>query len=105
MPAGNRFSDPGYQKRALTGMDLQEYRKQIDVIDDEIVRLFRRRMEIVDEMGRLKRSKGVEPEDRNREAEIVGRLSETVSDDLKPAVARLYNPIFSIGKERMKRSE
>lgn len=86
-------------------MDLQDYRNRIDAVDDEIVRLFVRRMEIVDEMGRLKRSAGVAPADPDREAAIVRRLSESVPESLKPALERLYETIFSIGKERMSRSE
>ena len=43
-------------------MDLRPYRERIDVLDDEIVRLFAQRMEIVEEMMRLKREAGVAPE-------------------------------------------
>ena len=80
-------------------MDLHPYREQIDALDDEIVRLFARRMEIVAEMMRLKKQEGIPSEDSGREAEIVGRLSEQVHAPLRPAVARLYETIFSIGKE------
>lgn len=86
-------------------MDLQPYRERIDALDDEIVRLFACRMEIVEEMMRLKREEGIHPEDSGREAEIVGRLSARVPASLRPAVARLYETIFSIGKESLSRSE
>ena len=79
-------------------MDLRPYRERIDVLDDEIVRLFAQRMEIVEEMMRLKREAGVGPEDSGREAEVVARLSAQVPVALRPAVARLYETIFSIGK-------
>ena len=70
-------------------MDLRPYRERIDVLDDEIVRLFAQRMEIVEEMMRLKREAGVAPEDSGREAEVVERLSSQVPASLRPAVARL----------------
>lgn len=79
-------------------MDLRPYRERIDALDDEIVRLFAQRMEIVEEMMRLKREAGVCREDCGREAEIVERLSAQVPDALRPAVSRLYETIFSIGK-------
>ena len=79
-------------------MDLLPYRERIDALDDEIVRLFARRMEIVEEMMRLKRESGVSPEDAGREAEVVERLSAQVPASLRPAVAWLYETIFSIGK-------
>lgn len=83
-------------------MDLQPYRERIDALDDEIVRLFARRMEIVEEMMRLKRESGVDPEDAGREAEILERLSVQVPESCRPALKRLYDTIFSIGKDRMK---
>lgn len=79
-------------------MDLLPYRERIDALDDEIVRLFASRMEIVGELMRLKEQEGILPEDTGREAEIVGRLSAQVPESLRPAVARLYETIFSIGK-------
>lgn len=82
-------------------MDLSPYRDQIDVLDDEIVRLFVRRMEIVGEMMRLKQAEGVGREDRDREARVLERLSEQVPASCRPALKRLYETIFSIGKDQM----
>ena len=80
-------------------MDLQPYRAHIDALDDEIVRLFAQRMDIVAELMRLKREEGIGPEDAGREAAIIERLSAQVPEDLRPSVARLYTTIFSIGKD------
>ena len=57
-------------------MDLQDYRDRIDAVDDEIVRLFRRRMEIVEELGRYKLEQGLPIEDVRRESAVLGGLTE-----------------------------
>ena len=86
-------------------MDLQSYRTRIDALDDVIVRLFAQRMDIVAELMRIKRREGAGVEDAGREAAVVERLSAQVPEELRPAVARLYETIFSIGKERASRPE
>ena len=40
-------------------MDIQELRKQIDRVDDELVRLYGERMELTRQVGRYKREHGI----------------------------------------------
>lgn len=83
-------------------MDLLSFRVRIDALDDEIVRLFRRRMEIVAELGRLKSAAGVPMADPEREEAVIARLSESLPENLRPALRQLYEALFSAGKELMK---
>lgn len=51
-------------------MDLEDYRKEIDRVNAEIVDAVSRRMNIVEEIGEYKKQNGMEIKDENRE-EIV----------------------------------
>lgn len=82
-------------------MDLLPYRSQIDALDDEIVRLFRRRMEIVEELGRRKPAAGLPLADPEREEQIIARLCGQLPESLQPGLRRLYETLFAIGKDLM----
>ncbi len=79
-------------------MDLLEIRNKIDGIDDEIVELYKKRMELCKEVGiiKCKTEKGVH--DGKREKEIVYRLSQSVPEDIKIYLKELYDTIFFTSK-------
>jgi chorismate mutase len=57
--------------------ELEKLREQIDSIDDEIVGLLSKRMDIVKEVGKLKKEHQVEPLDTNRlEALLTSKKSK-----------------------------
>ena len=56
-------------------MGLQESRKKIDSIDDQIVTLLNRRAAEVKRIGRLKAASGIPLVDAKREAEIYRRVA------------------------------
>ena len=51
-------------------MDLQDYRQEIDRLNREIADTISKRMNVVDEIGQLKKEKDLEIEDENREEEV-----------------------------------
>ena len=51
--------------------ELKKLREQIDSIDDEIVSLLSKRMEIVKEVGKLKKEHKIEPLDVKRLEEVL----------------------------------
>jgi chorismate mutase len=74
---------------------LDEYRKEIDTIDDEIMRAVSKRIAIVHKIGKLKKENGVKPLDENRWQQVLqDKLTKAkdlnLSDDL---VRKLYNLI------------
>ena len=71
-----------------------ELRKDIDKLDDEIVELLRKRIEIVKKIGEIKKEKGIPMRDKQREAEIIERLKLD-----KDFAARLYNVIFEYSED------
>lgn len=55
-------------------MDIDDWRRQIDVIDSEILRLLNRRAQCTIEIGKIKRGKQLPIYSPEREKEILERL-------------------------------
>lgn len=66
---------------------MKEYRQRIDEIDDEMQKLFVERMEVVKKIAFEKKAKGLEVLNKERETEILTRLSEQLED---PILSGLY---------------
>ena len=79
-------------------MELNEIRKSIDHIDDEMARLFSRRMDCAREVAEAKQQTGKPIRDHAREREIVNRLTARVGDDCAPYVRALYSHIFDLSR-------
>ena len=82
---------------------INKLREEINVIDNEICRLFEKRMKLSLEIGEIKKKSGVPIAFPDREREIVNRLRNNVDDWCKDYVSELYNYIFAISKECQKR--
>lgn len=79
-------------------MDLQEARRVIDEIDDQIVALYNKRMEASKEIGLAKAKEGKSVNVPEREKAILNRLAEQVDDDKKVFLKQLYNTVFYTSK-------
>lgn len=79
-------------------MDLTDYRKQIDGIDDEICRLFAKRMEVVYSIGKYKSEHDVPLNNGSREREILTRISKQLPPDMEDFGRVLYRSMFDISK-------
>lgn len=76
-------------------MNLDEYRKEIDSIDAEIIALLNRRAETARNIGLIKSSAGLPILDRTREIEILERISAENSGLFEDqALARIYGEIL-----------
>ncbi len=73
---------------------MEELRKQIDVIDDEIAKLYVNRMAICKEIGLKKAQQGSSVNVSEREKFIVKRITEGKDDDMKRYLKHLYETIF-----------
>lgn len=73
---------------------MEELRKQIDVIDDEIAKLYVNRMAICKEIGLKKAQQGTSVNVSEREKFIVKRITEGKDDDMKRYLKHLYETIF-----------
>ena len=59
---------------------LDELRKEIDEIDIEIIHLLGKRMDIVREIGKLKKENDLAPLDEKRWQEVVKKVSKIAKD-------------------------
>lgn len=81
---------------------LNEYRKQLDAIDDRIVAAFSERMDVVEAIGAWKRENHRGAFDPDREAAMLARLCANVPKDRKQAVESLYRAILTISKAQQR---
>jgi chorismate mutase / prephenate dehydratase len=79
-------------------MNLTDLRKKIDTIDDDICKLFQKRMEVVDAVGEYKRAHNEPVNNGMREREILTRISKSLPPHLEDFGRSLYRSIFDISK-------
>ena len=78
----------------MTENKLEEYRKQIDVIDMEIVELFSKRFEIVKQIGTFKKENNIPVVDNNRFQKVLEKV-ENIAE--KQGVSKDFiNDIYNI---------
>lgn len=75
---------------------LEELRQSIDQIDQELVRLFERRMAVTHEVGEYKQANGIPVLDAAREREVLAKKLNLISNpDLQADVVQLYENIMA----------
>lgn len=79
-------------------MDLSDYRKQIDEIDDELVKLFSRRMETAAHIAECKRDMGKSVMDAKREREKLLDIVDKCPEEFKDYTVSLYSLIFELSR-------
>ena len=80
-------------------MDLKECRETIDVIDNQIVDLFKQRMEIVEKIAAYKREHNLPILSTGREQEVLERISTAAGEELAPYAQELFKKLFELSKE------
>ena len=84
-------------------MDLNDYRKEIDSIDDQMIALFSRRMDIAAKIAEYKRANGLRVLDARREKEKLRDITEKTPEELRGYVASLYSLIFELSRSHQGR--
>ena len=74
-------------------MDLKDFRSQIDTIDNELMRLFDQRMDVVSKIAEYKEEHGLPVFDPHREQEKLSQINN-------PHARKLYSALFEISRER-----
>ena len=64
-------------------MELRDIRKEIDALDEEMAKLFVRRMDCADRVAEAKRGTGKAVLDPGREREILAKVAERVGPALE----------------------
>jgi chorismate mutase len=76
-------------------MDIEHWRKEIDEVDAELLRLLNVRARLAIKVGTIKRSAGLPLRDLDREQFVLDRLQEANSGPLdQAAIVRLFRRIM-----------
>lgn len=84
-------------------MDLKDYRKQIDEIDEKLSKLFLERMEVSANIAKYKIKEGLPVKDPGREREKLAMVMEDVSVEMQPYMRTLYLTLFELGRAHQHR--
>lgn len=79
-------------------MSLEQMREEINQIDQELVDLFRRRMELSKSIGAYKQANQVPVQDPARERELLGRVAEQAGEELSEYAQSVYQTILAVSR-------
>lgn len=80
--------------------EINKLREQIDIIDDELVGLFEKRMEIVSKIGNIKKTDSLAITDADREDEIIKRgLAKLKNKDFSREIKAFLEYIIELSKK------
>ena len=81
-------------------MDLQESREAIRQVDEEMAKLFVRRMEAVKAIAAYKKGRGIPIEDKEQEARVIEGRSALIEDPaLRPFYVAFLQNTMDISKQ------
>ena len=79
-------------------MDIQELRNEIDNIDDELVRLFCRRMDMSAQVAEYKKENNLPIFVPSREREILANVAQKAGDEMGNYARVLYSMLFELSR-------
>lgn len=79
-------------------MDLQDMRKKIDTIDEQIVSLFKQRMNIVHDVAEYKRLNKLPVLHTQREEQVLNRVADLAGENLADSTRFLFTTIMDLSK-------
>ena len=81
-------------------MDLQDLRKEIDKVDDQLVSLFTQRMELSGQVAAYKKANALPALDAGRERDKLQQIAEKMPEELQEYALSLYSLIFELSRSR-----
>ena len=84
-------------------MSLDQYRQQINRIDEEIVRLYRERMEAAEQLGFYKKEHGLPVRDAARERELLDHVASLAGEENETGIRALYSLLLDLSRSRQDR--
>lgn len=84
-------------------MTIEQLRNKIDAIDAKMIQLFESRMEIVKDIGELKKMNQLNVLDQNREAQVMSKVVSRVQNKaLEPYAIQLFETLMRVSKDYQK---
>ncbi len=84
-------------------MDQNDYRKQFDEVDQELLALFVKRMELAARMAEYKKEKGLPVLDLRREREKLLRVAEDSPEEIREYAPRLWSVLMELSRSYQNR--
>ena len=79
-------------------MDINELRNEINETDEKLVELFCKRMNISLEIAKYKKENNLPVLDKNRERELLAKVSDASPQELEVYTRALYTTIFNLSR-------
>ena len=86
-------------------LNLLELRGQIDEIDEKLIDLFQKRMDVSSEIARYKRRHNMPVYDPIREGEILSEVTKKAKESLKSDIRALYSLLFELSRAQQERTQ
>ena len=80
-------------------MELHDLRKEIDAIDEELIRLFRQRMEVAGRIADVKKDKNLPVLDASREEQKLASVMAKAGPEMAEYVRQLYKTLFVLSRD------
>lgn len=84
-------------------MQLEEYRKNIDTIDRQLLDLFQKRMDLVEEIARYKLQHDLEIFQPEREQLLLAEKQKLAKDKYKDYAKDFFSEVLKLSKEYQKK--
>ena len=81
-------------------MGMEEYRQHINEIDEQIVKLYKERLAVADEIALYKKANGMQVRDAARERQLMERIAEMAGEEDENAVRCLYSLMLELSRAR-----
>ena len=83
----------------MVNLNLEEIRKEISAINDEMLALFVKRMELSAQVAMYKKANGLPTLDRKREEAILQKVADNTGDEFRQYAIQLFKTMMDLSKE------
>ena len=83
----------------MDNLNLEEIRKEISAINDEMLALFVKRMELSAQVARYKIANGLPTLDRKREEAILQKVADNTSEELRQYALEFFRNMMDLSKQ------
>ena len=83
----------------MDNLNLDVIRKEISEINDEMLALFVKRMELSAQVARYKKANGLPTLDRKREEAILQKVADNTVDEYRQYALRFFRTMMDLSKE------
>lgn len=83
----------------MDNLNLEEIRKEISAINDEMLALFVKRMELSAQVAAYKKANGLPTLDRKREEAILQKVADNTTDEFRQFALEFFRNMMDLSKE------